>query len=306
MALRIATFNLKDFFLPRVPAEAAIVEAKVANVAAQLRRADADVVALQEVGSPELVTRLVERELGALGYGAPLFGSEDRRGIRNTILSRRPILWSQVHSAKSLDFPRFVATDAEPFPNRIPLRRGVVHVRVEDDGLGEVDVLTAHLKSNLPKGIFDAQGVELEDTTAAGLAESAIRSLVLRAAEALYLRKLVDKVFETSPDHAVCVLGDLNDTTESLPIRVVRGIDASGKHWLRECADLLPEEARYSAFHGGDGSLIDHVLVSERLYRSLRSYEIFNEALRDHGPHEGEVPLTDDSDHALCVAEFRA
>ena len=34
MPLRLATFNLKDFFLPRVIGERAVVEAKIANVAA--------------------------------------------------------------------------------------------------------------------------------------------------------------------------------------------------------------------------------------------------------------------------------
>ena len=50
MPLRIATFNLKDFFLARNEAETDVVEGKVANIAQNLRRADADVVALQEVG----------------------------------------------------------------------------------------------------------------------------------------------------------------------------------------------------------------------------------------------------------------
>ena len=101
MALRVATFNLKDFFAPRREQEHAVVEAKLSNVTASLRRAAADVVALQEVGSPELLGRLVQG-LPELGYGTPVVGVEDRRGIRNAILSRHPIVWSQVHRARSL------------------------------------------------------------------------------------------------------------------------------------------------------------------------------------------------------------
>src|SRR5687768_14939087 len=123
MPLRLATFNLKDFFLPRAEPERPIVEAKVANVAKELRRANADVVALQEVGAPELVERLVENELKDLGYGAPVLGTQDKRGIRNAILSRFPIQWSQVHTAAALPFPKFVEGDPDPFPGRIPLRR---------------------------------------------------------------------------------------------------------------------------------------------------------------------------------------
>ena len=87
MALRLATFNLKDFFAPSTEAEKRVSEAKIANVAANLRRANADVVALQEVGSVELLDRLVTKELPELGYAAPVVGTADKRGIRNAILA---------------------------------------------------------------------------------------------------------------------------------------------------------------------------------------------------------------------------
>lgn len=304
MALRLATFNLKDFFLPRAERERAVVEAKLSNVGASLRRARADVVALQEVGSTELLDRLVTGELAELGYGPPVVGTEDRRGIRNVILSRLPVVWSQVHHPKTLPFPRFVEGDPEPFPGRIPLRRGIVHVRVEAGALGEVDILTAHFKSNLPARLERADGSEVPDAGPVALGESAVRSLIQRAAEALYVRGLVDSVFAQWQDHAICVMGDLNDTLHSLPIRLLRGIDTTSKHWLRAGADLVPPERRFSCLHAGGESLIDHILLSERLHRALRVFEIHNEALRYHGPYVDEPPLTEDSDHALCLAEL--
>jgi endonuclease/exonuclease/phosphatase family metal-dependent hydrolase len=304
MSVRIATFNLKDFFLPRAEEERALVEAKVANVAANLRRANADVVALQEVGEQEHLGRLVTKELGDMGYGAPVIGTPDKRGIRCAILSRLPILWSQVHTRKSLPFPRFVEGDAEPFADRIPLRRGIVHVRVDAPGLGEVDVMTAHFKSNLGVSLKTGEGRELEDATPRGRGEAAVRSLVQRAAEALFVRGLVDDVFHALPDHAICVLGDLNDVPDSLPVRILRGMGEPSSGALRACADLVPAERRYSCFHGNEPTLIDHVLVSERLFRAARTFSIFNEALRYHGPHVEPTPLTEDSDHALCVVEL--
>jgi len=303
MTLRVATYNLKDFFSPRREAERGVVQAKLANIAAGLRRAQADVVALQEVGSTELLEQLV-CAVPELKYGAPIVGSRDRRGIGNAILSRLPVQWSQVHESKELPFPRFVDGDPEPFPARIPLRRGIVHVRIEAGSLGEVDVLTAHFKSNLPARRKTAAYEDVPDATPHAIGESAVRSLVVRAAEALFMRGLVDGIFAHSPDHAVCVLGDLNDTIDSMPVRLVRGLDATSKHWLRACADSVPEARRYSCFHGGSKTLIDHVLVSERLYGALRRFEIHNEALRYHGPHVNDGALTEDSDHALCVAEF--
>jgi len=306
MALRLATFNLKDFFLPENEGERPIVEAKIGNVVRDLRRANADVVALQEVGAPELLERLVTSELKDLGYGAPVVGSQDRRGIRNAILSRLPVQWSQVHTAAALTFPKFVEGDPDPFPGRIPLRRGVVHVRVDAGGsLGEVDVLTAHFKSNLPAPMKSKSGEELPDTSLMAHGESAMRSLVQRVAEALYVRGLVDDVLTASPDHAVCVLGDLNDTMDSLPVRLLCGLDAKSRFVLRPVAPDVPEDRRFSCYHGGGASLIDHLLLSEKLHRARKSVEIFNEQLRYHGPYvEGAIPLTEDSDHALVVAEF--
>lgn len=301
MSLRLATYNLKDFFDARHERERAVVEAKLGNITAALRRARADVVALQEVGSVTLLERLV-KEVSELGYGAPVVGSEDRRGIRNAILSRLPVQWAQVHEAKSLSFPRLVLGDPEPFAHRIPLRRAVVHVRVEAGTLGEVDVLTAHFKSNLPAHLKTAAGEDVPDTTPYAIGESAVRSLVQRAAEALFVRKLVDGIFAHSPDHAICVMGDLNDTLESLPVQLVRGIDSTSKHYLRAAAEFIPEEGRFSCFHGGEPTLIDHVLLSERLHRALRHFEIHNENLRYHGPFTEDAPLTEDSDHALSVA----
>jgi endonuclease/exonuclease/phosphatase family metal-dependent hydrolase len=303
MPLRIATFNLKDFFLPRNDAERSVAPAKFANVAANLRRANADVVALQEVGEEQQLDRLV-KELSDLGYGEPVVGTTDKRGIRCAILSRLPIQWSQVHTQKTLPFPRFIEGDNEPFVDRIPLRRGVVHVRVEAPNIGEIDVLTAHFKSNLPVRLRGVDGREIEDTTTRGRAESAIRSLVQRAAESLYIRGLVDDIMKASPDHAVCVLGDLNDKVDSLPVRILRGYGAPGHDSLRPVAELLPAEQHYSCFHGNEKALIDHVLVSERLFGFAKGYEIYNEGLRFHGEHIEPIAPTEDSDHALCVATF--
>jgi endonuclease/exonuclease/phosphatase family metal-dependent hydrolase len=300
MTLRIATFNLKDFFPPLGPEDQGLVGQKVEAAAASLRRARADVVALQEVGGDAMAKKLIER-VPELGYGPPVVGTQDKRGIGNAIFSRLPILWSQVHQAKSLPFPRLVEGDPDPFAGRIPLRRGVVHVRVDAGTLGEVDVLTAHFKSNLPSPLKNAQGQELPDANLHAAGESAIRSLVQRAAEALFVRRLVDEIFATSPDHAICVLGDLNDGPDSLPVRLVRGIDPNARHHLRASA---PPGA-FSCFHGGGPTLIDHILLSDRLHRALTQFEVHNEALRDHGPHvEGSSAITVDSDHALCVVEL--
>jgi predicted extracellular nuclease len=151
-----------------------------------------------------------------------------------------------------------------------------------------------------------ADGTEIEDPSPRGRGEAAVRSLVQRAAEALFVRGIVDDVLHHLPDHAVCVLGDLNDRPDSLPVSIVRGAGEPSAGFLRACSELVPAERRFSSFHGNLPTLIDHVLVSERLHRMARSCEIYNEELRYHGPYAEDAPPTEDSDHALCVATFEA
>ncbi|MBL8744566.1 MAG: endonuclease/exonuclease/phosphatase family protein [Myxococcales bacterium] len=301
--MRLATFNLKDFFDPRGPEEEAVVAAKCGHVAGSLLAANADVVALQEVASDALVEGLLARELAGSGYGRPLFGPRDKRGIGLAMLSRLPILESKVFSPYELGFPRFVDTDPEPFPNRIPLRRGVLHITVDAGALGPVDVITVHFKSKLGAPMRNEAGEPILDPSAVGRAEAALRALIARSAEALHLRKLVDALL-VDPQRKLCTLGDFNDVMGSLPLQIVTGIGTPPEQSLISCLDTLPVERRYSVLHRGARELIDQILVSPGLFAHFRAADILNGALRDHGPHDPTAPLAPDSDHALCFADF--
>jgi endonuclease/exonuclease/phosphatase family metal-dependent hydrolase len=305
MPLRLATFNLLDFFDPSCPEEAGLVEDKLQNIAAILRRADADVVALQEVGSEALLGRLTGLALADMGYRSTTLAAPDRRGIRNAIVSRLPVLEARVHAASSLPFPRMVDGDPPPFDGRIPLRRGVVHVRVDAGALGPVDVLTLHFKSKLGAPMKTSEGVDIDDPSPRGRAEAELRSLVQRSAEALFVRGAVDELLR-EPDRQVCVMGDFNDGLYELPVRIVRGAmrDVDPGLVLTGAADRVPPDRRFSVMHGGRRDLIDHILCSASLAARLGGAAILNEALRDHGPPMPDAPPAPDSDHALVVAWF--
>jgi len=301
--LRIATFNLKDFFDPRAPEEEHIVGTKRAHVAERLSLAGADVVALQEVASDQLIEGLVGRELASLGYQPPLFGPRDKRGIGCALLSRLPVIESKVFASYQLPFPRFVDSDPEPFPNRIPLRRGVVQLTVDAGPLGHVDVITVHFKSKLGAPMRNEAGEPFIDGSAVGRGEAALRSLISRSAEALHLRRLLDGLIAT-PGRKVCALGDFNDTVASLPLQIVLGVGAAPEAAFSSCLELVPQDRRFSVLHRGERELIDQILVSAGLSPHLRAANIDNAALRDHGPHEPDAPLAPDSDHALASADF--
>jgi endonuclease/exonuclease/phosphatase family metal-dependent hydrolase len=331
MGLTLATFNVKNLLEP--PAETttadvplaaadrsvfvrslapsgleraderALLPQKIAWIARQLHECDADVIGLQEIGPPELLARVLAELPGPReSYGEPIVGTPDARGIRCALVSKLPVVAARVHTAPSLPFPVYREGDPPPFGDRIPLRRGMVHARVQAPDLGAVDVLVVHFKSPLPVDLRDAAGVAIEPKTPRARAEGSLRSLVWRAAEALHARGIVDGLLSADPLALVAVVGDLNDHPGSAVLRALQG-DGDGA--LLDCAGRVAAEARFSAIHRGRRIQIDHVLATERLYGRLTSARFLNGDLREHGVSPGgDEAQTVDSDHAPLVTRF--
>ena len=301
MGLRMATFNVKDFFEARDDASRRRLDARLAWLAGVVTRLDADILGLQEVGSAAVLAELTG-SMGGGGYAEPVVGTADARGIRNVLLARVPILASRVHTADHLEFPRFHASDPPPFGTRLPLSRGIVHARVDAGPLGEVDVLVAHFKSGHATPMMNADGVFVPPATERERAEGKLRALAWRSAEALFVRGVVDDRMAAQPDVRLAVLGDLNDVPDSLPVRIVQG-EKDRPASLSSCAEIVPVERRFSIVHRGIRGQIDHILVSSALRPRLTAAAFLNEHLREHGPLEDEVDAVD-SDHAPLVASF--
>jgi endonuclease/exonuclease/phosphatase family metal-dependent hydrolase len=317
MGLTLATFNVKNLLEAQTEPTAeqteptaepthgetdrAVLPQKIAWIARKLHECDADVVGLQEIGPPALLDRVLA-ELPGAGYGKPILGTADGRGIRCALLSRLPVVDSQVHTAAALSFPVYREGDPPPFAERIPLRRGIVRARVRAPEVGAVDVLVVHFKSGHPVDLRDAAGVAVAPTTPRARAEGALRSLVWRAAEALHTRGIVDGLLSAEPLAHVAVVGDLNDVPGSTVVRTLQG-DGDGA--LLDCAGRVPLDARFSAIHAGKRVQIDHVLATERLYARLSTARFHHADLREHPALVGrDEPQTVDSDHAPFVTRF--
>jgi endonuclease/exonuclease/phosphatase family metal-dependent hydrolase len=303
MGLSIATFNVKNLLPPATDAARAILPRKLDAVADMLRACDADVVGLQEIGTAALLSQVLDRLEARGHYGDPVMGTVDRRGIGCALLSRVPVSEARVHTCGALPFPVYRDGDSPPFGARIPLRRGVVHVTVQGEGVGPVDVLVAHFKSARPVGLRDASGAERRPSTPRERGEGELRSQVWRAAEALFVRGCVDDVLAGRPDARVAVVGDLNDTPDSWGLRVLR---SEGPGALLDASGAIPPQKRFSTLHGGRRLQIDHVLVTAPLQAQILRARIDNEALREHDPlpESGDETPTVDSDHAPLVVRF--
>jgi len=301
--LTVATFNVKDLLEPATELARAMLADKLAWIARTLVACDADVAGLEEVGSLALVRAVLDRVGAAAGYHEPVMGTVDARGIGCAIVSRLPVVSSCVHTAAALPFPVFREGDPPPFGARIPLRRGVVHAVVDGGDLGHVDVLVAHFKSGRAVRLRDALGTEIPFATAHARSEGTVRGFVWRAAEALFVRRLVDDAIASRPGALVAAVGDLNDVPGSAVLAALRG---EGDGALFDCAADVPAAERYSCLHQGRPTQIDHVLVNAPLHARLRGARFLNEHLRDHGPlpESGDAAPTADSDHAPLVVRF--
>lgn len=297
--LRVATYNVLNLFEPRDAAEHPILDAKLAFLADRIVESQADVVGLQEIGSERLLASLLASLETRAGYKYQAVGTPDTRGIRNAALGRLPFVTSRTLTSPALDFPRFLTVDPPPYGARLPLRRGVVHVEVDGGALGPIDLLVVHFKSARGVPLRSETGEPIMPVTSKDFGEAALRALVWRAAEALFVRGAADDLFAAGKKNVV-VMGDFNDVVDSTAVRIVRG---GGTAMLHATCDLVEEAARFSVLHNGDKKTIDHVLVSSTMREHLKSARILNAELHDHDAGLTDAPRPD-SDHALVVLDF--
>jgi endonuclease/exonuclease/phosphatase family metal-dependent hydrolase len=303
MPWTLTTFNVMNLLEPTEAAGPAFVQRKIDALAELIHQCDADVIALQEVGSVGLARALAAALPDRASYAEPIVGSADARGIRCALLTRLPVVEAREHKPSALEFPTFAQGDPAPFGARIPMRRGVVHVVVEAPLVGRVHVFTAHFKSRLGVGLRDAAGAELPAETPRARSEAIVRSVVWRAAEALYLRGLVDEALAGPASGGTVVAGDLNDVPESPVLAALRG-DGAGA--LLDCTEGIAPAERYSVIHDGRGVQLDHVLATADLRARVTGAHFVQAQLRDHGPYVpgvAEAPSID-SDHAPLVVCF--
>jgi endonuclease/exonuclease/phosphatase family metal-dependent hydrolase len=306
MPITFCSFNVRDLFEPRYDAERIVYPSKVANIAKLLDEANADVIALQEVSSARVVREVLRAMANGEAYGHVVAGPSDARGICNALVSRMPVVASRIRAGETLPLPSFRVGDPAPYEGqgRLTLRRAVVHFQVDGGPSGLVNVIACHLKSKLPTAQVGATGAPILPTTGRGRAEGEVRSLLLRSAEALFLRGWADELIAENPSRPLAILGDLNDTWESTPVRILCG--AAHRPEERCGVELVPvldtvdEGRRYSTCHGGKKRLIDHILVTESLRGRLQTARILNQGLRD----DGSDGPSEHSDHAPVVATF--
>lgn len=321
--LRIATFNLEN--LDDKPGLKPTLNERIALMRPQLLRLNADILCLQEVNGQEEPGH--PRRLLALAkllantpyaeYHQVSTITEDGTQVydeRNlVVLSRFQI--SEHHQYKHDFAPapcyqKVTAKPAEGEATEVTWERPILHAKIQLDDNRVVDLIDIHLKSKLPTNI---EGQKLDNytwKTASGWAEGFFLSSMKRVGQALETRMLIDKLFDANEDALIVVCGDFNADFDEVPVEAIRGDventgnDKLAKRVIVPCERTIPEPARFSLLHHGQGQMIDHLLVSRSLLAHYRGSEIHNELLHDESVAFGTDVKFPESDHAPVIAEF--
>jgi len=317
--IRVATFNLRNLGLPDGPDPRTDPvewqrtlddhDAHVLALRRVLTRLRADVLAVQEVMSHDELRSLLSATAYASYQSTPFDTSPDVER-QQVIVSRFPIHGFRLHEQQTTVL--WVHSNAgDPVPVR--WNRPIVEASIDLPGIGRTAFLALHLKSKRPS---DVQGVRMTEDqgwpSLASHAEGGTLSALKRVGQALEVRRLADGLFARHNNARIVVLGDFNDSTDSVPVSIVRGDYVGARNprlWDQELFAVelsLPQEKQFTFVHRGAPMMIDHILISRALLPCFGSATVLNETTRDH--HSAVPPdrYFPDSDHAPVVAEFWA
>jgi exonuclease III len=321
--IRIATFNLEN--LDDKPGQKPTLDERIALMQPQLLRLNADILCLQEVngqeeaGHPRFLKAL-EKLIANTPYAeyhhvsTLTEGSKQVYDERNlVILSRFEITEHNQYLHEFTIAPRYQKVTASPKEaeaKAITWERPILHAKVRLNDTRTLDLINVHLKSRLPSDVTGQKIDQFTWRTASSWAEGFFLSSIKRVGQALETRMLIDKLFDADENALIVVCGDFNSDSDEVQVEAIRGDventgnDRLAKRVMVPCEITIPEPARYSLIHHGQGEMIDHLLISRSLLRHYRGSEIHNELLHDESIAFRSDVKFPESDHAPIIAEF--
>ncbi len=279
--LRVATYNVENYLDQPTESRKFVKSAKAkAKICESIRALDADVIALEEMGSTNALLEL-RASLKAKGEDFPYWEhvSGWDTNIHVAILSKLPIPASRPHTNENflLDGRRFSVS------------RGFAEVDVQVATNFTITLIAAHLKSR--RTVADADEAQL------------------RLEEAKVLRGIVDSHFKADPDAKLIVLGDFNDVKDSESTKAVIGrgkfklvdtrpAERNGDTATNEIARFEPRNITWTHYYGKEDtySRVDYILLSPAMARNW----VKNETYVPRVPNWGVG-----SDHRPIVAAFK-
>lgn len=275
--LRVATYNVEDLFdvfdnpytadqwvKPKPPKQ-------IAEVAAAIRKLNADVVAITEVENEGVLRAMVRDYLPKMGYRyVAVDQSNSPTGGSDGIISRLPIERTSSYRFRKLHLPGFKKT--------WHFVRDVMQVKLATGTGKPLQLFIVHFKARR-KSPGDP------------------KSFHWRLAEAVGARQIVDAQFQRSSASKpwIVVLGDFNATPPAKPVHVMLGKDGPRSERLFDVHAGLPAAKRITYLLPPYRSTIDYIMVS----RALEKRVVKGSATVLH-----DAALLGGSDHAPIAVTF--
>lgn len=323
--LMVATANVlnlaqpgRHFYDGQSPYRQDEFERKVNWLGERFRALNADVLAVQEVWDEVALRAAIARSGLQYGFvGVP--GAENGPGQHGAQGTPRVGLATRLkvaHTESLVDFPPAAVVQVPGLGAHGRFERPPLLATLRLKHGQPVAVLVAHLKSKRPKFLQDAEGRPLEDPNDPAVqAVASLRSLIMRAGEALALRlKVVELLHRTRLP--LIVMGDLNDSPHSVTTQLIAATSQAAydkgardtalyNAWDVQGEGALRRDVAFSHIHQGYPEVLDQVLVSEEFVATsrasigdVRRVEAFNDHL-----HEGRERWR--SDHGFVRALLR-
>ncbi|MDG3086010.1 endonuclease/exonuclease/phosphatase family protein [Vibrio hannami] len=283
-AIKIATFNLLNYLEP--PNAYYDLENIYTNeqwdkkqgwIADKLREANADIIGFQEVFSPDSLRILSEQ------CGYPYFTAIDTPEVEKGYLYSKPPL--AIASRYPIQSAREVKPDrtlVEHYPLSEPFSfsRMPIHATICVEGVGEIEVINVHLKSQRPIVGNMPTAEDKEDHSQVGAKNfGSWLSTVQRGFETHFLYHYISQL-RLSDVRPVVLLGDFNQSLKSLENAVllspdeqrtsedITGMPMLFDSWQQYCKqfgkdkDFLQWSRTPTHYYGAVGNTLDYVLLS--------------------------------------------
>jgi|SRR5215216_439128 len=325
-SFKVMTWNLENLYEPGTkygPPTVEEYQEKLNSLAVLVTFLNPDVLAVQEVGSPEAFQDLVNLLEGFYPH-LILSMHPDPRGIRVGFLSKFTINEKEeIPDFLAAGLPQVPGLDSQGNLDEITkMGRGALRIQISPKPDFPIDLITSHLKSKLltypspPDHPRYTPRDENERARVAGIA------LLRRTAEAVTIRVKANELLEHNAERALIVLGDMNDVPEAATTQMLQGPsgseigtrgfnqpDKGDDTRLFNLAPLIPANRRYSRIHNGNKELIDHILVSQELLPGHpRRVPGVDSYVDDNLPSVSDDPTErrgkPGSDHSPVIATF--
>jgi endonuclease/exonuclease/phosphatase family metal-dependent hydrolase len=303
--IRIASYNVENLFDPPAtgrpdPAQPVKPDEHRDGLARAIRAIDADVLALQEVGSLEVLKKFRDEYLADMGYEHVVsIDAGDSRGIENSVLSRFPLrdptLWIGLELGGSQ--PDRMGRDRNPEAGRpFAFRRSPLRVTVEVPASRVADILTGKA------GAEDARPYILTLFVVHHKAGRSAGEQEWRLWEARKIVELAKEVEQTIDGANIIVLGDFNAGLDEPPMRTY--LDAGFVDAFKERSTGDPRFLTHASQRAIDFILLNqnarHELVPETAFILGTPQRPLNMDWRTTPPPPGYA-----SDHSPVVIDLR-